>query len=62
MPRVRGFFGPYRIYFMSFDCIEPPHVHVERDNRECKFWLEPLTLARNRGFDALGYHFKSGHI
>jgi Domain of unknown function (DUF4160) len=52
MPHVRGFFGPYRVYFMSLDCIEPPHVHVERDNQECKFWLEPLALARNVGFGA----------
>ncbi|MBI2116457.1 MAG: DUF4160 domain-containing protein [candidate division NC10 bacterium] len=23
-----------------FDCNEPPHVHVERGDRTCKFWLE----------------------
>ena len=31
---------------------EPPHVHVERENRTCKFWLEPLGLARSHGFSA----------
>lgn len=37
---------------MSFDCTEPPHVHVERDDSNCKFWIEPLGLARNDGFSA----------
>ena len=52
MPRLRGIPGPYRVFFTSFDCTEPPHVHVERENKTCKFWLEPLGLARNHGFDA----------
>jgi len=36
----------------SFDCAEPPHVHVEREARTCKFWLEPVSLVRNHGFTA----------
>ena len=52
MPRVSGIPGPYRFFFTSFDCNEPPHVHVERDRRTCKFWLDPLLLARNHGFAA----------
>ena len=52
MPRVKGIPGPYRVFFTSFDCIEPPHVHVERESKTCKFWLEPLELVRNHGFDA----------
>lgn len=52
MPRVSGIAGPYRIFFTSFDCTEPPHVHVERDASACKFWLEPLMLAWNHGFAA----------
>ena len=52
MPRIKGIAGPYRIFFTSFDCNEPPHVHAERDNKTCKFWLEPLGLARNQGFGA----------
>ena len=52
MSRVRGIPGPYRVFFTSFDCTEPPHVHVERENKTCKFWLEPLGLVRNHGFDA----------
>jgi hypothetical protein len=26
--------------------------HVERENATCKFWLEPIELARNHGFSA----------
>ena len=52
MPRIRNISGPYRFFFMSFDCNEPPHVHVERDDNICKFWLQPLGLANNDGFSA----------
>ncbi|MGH9432717.1 MAG: DUF4160 domain-containing protein [Terriglobia bacterium] len=26
------------------------HVHAEREKMGCKFWLEPVELARNAGF------------
>ena len=52
MPSIKGIPGPYRFFFSSFDCSEPPHVHVERDDSTCKFWLAPLMLARNHGFAA----------
>ena len=52
MPRIRGIPGPYRFFFTSFDCSEPPHVHVEREEGTCKFRLGPLELARNHGFSA----------
>jgi hypothetical protein len=52
MPRITGIPGPYRLFFTSFDCNEPPHLHVERENKTCKFWLDPLGLARNYGFNA----------
>ena len=42
--------GPYRVYFFSKEGHEPPHVHVEHDDRLCKFWLEPVALAGNAGF------------
>jgi hypothetical protein len=32
---------------------EPPHVHVDRDDLSAKFWLAPVALARNLGFDAV---------
>ncbi len=42
--------GPYRVYFYSHDLSEPPHVHVDRDDQSAKFWLDPISLARNLGF------------
>ena len=42
--------GPYRFFFYSADRDEPPHVHVERDDGEAKFWLDPVWLERSRGF------------
>ncbi|MDQ3650706.1 MAG: DUF4160 domain-containing protein [Acidobacteriota bacterium] len=42
--------GPYRIYFYSHEPNEPPHVHVDRDALSAKFWLNPVSLARNLGF------------
>ena len=52
MPTVKDMTGPHRFYFYSFDCNEPAHVHVERDDKTCKFWLEPIGLARAHGFTA----------
>ena len=52
MPRIRGIPEPYRFFFTSFDCSEPPHVHVDRDDLSAKFWLDPVGLARNFGFAA----------
>ena len=42
--------GPYRFYFYSHEPNESPHVHVDREDRSAKFWLEPVALARNLGF------------
>ena len=44
--------GPYRFFFYSGDRDEPIHVHVERDEKEAKFWLEPVRLDRSHGFAA----------
>jgi hypothetical protein len=27
-------------------------MHIDRDEQNCKFWLEPVALARNLGFSA----------
>ncbi len=43
--------GPYRFYFYSHEPNEPPHVHVDRDNDSAKFWIEPVGLVRNLGFN-----------
>jgi len=42
--------GRFRFFFYTGDGGEPAHVHVERDNGEAKFWLEPVRLERSRGF------------
>jgi hypothetical protein len=45
--------GPYRFYFYSHEPGEPPHIHVDRDDKTAKFWLEPPALAFNLGFSAV---------
>ncbi len=42
--------GPYRFFFYSSDGGEPPHIHVERDDSEAKFWLQPVRLEWSYGF------------
>jgi hypothetical protein len=51
MPTVLRF-DAYRLYFFSHEPNEPPHVHIDRDRLSAKFWLNPVSLARNRGFNA----------
>ena len=50
MPTIKNIAGPYRFFFYSFDCNEPRHVHVQRENKVCKFWIEPIILVKNYGF------------
>ena len=42
--------GPYRFFCYAGDQDEPPHVHIERDKDEAKFWLDPIRIQSNRGF------------
>jgi hypothetical protein len=44
--RVRGF----RFFFFSREGNEPPHIHVEHGEEYAKYWLQPVSLAENRGF------------
>ena len=44
--------GPYRFHFYSNEGNEPPHIHVRFEGNECKYWLEPIALAKNRGIKA----------
>ena len=48
MPGIR--IGPYAISFYEYDLREPPHVHVRREGKQAKFWLNPVTFVRGRGF------------
>jgi hypothetical protein len=42
--------GPYSFVFFSSDQAELAHIHVKRDRQIVKFWLDPVSLAKNRGF------------
>ena len=44
--------GALRFFFYSLENAEPPHVHVESGDATAKYWLEPVELARSRGFRA----------
>jgi len=49
MPTVLKIFG-YRFHFYSNEGNEPPHIHCRKENSECKFWLNTVLLAGNKGF------------
>jgi hypothetical protein len=42
--------GPYRLFFVSLDGEEPPHIHVRREKMVAKIWLQPIKVARPGGF------------
>jgi len=41
--------GAYRFHFYTDERNELPHIHVAKGDVECKFWLRPIRLARNKG-------------
>ena len=43
--------GRFRFYFFSNEGREPPHIHVKAGSEQAKFWLTPVVLAANYGFD-----------
>ncbi len=44
--------GPYRLFFYASDGHEPVHVHILRDDKVAKFWVNPIRLATNIGFSS----------
>lgn len=42
--------GSYRFFFYSSENDEPPHIHVIKERTEAKFWLNPVSIADNKGF------------
>jgi len=42
--------GSYRFFFYSGDREEPYHVHIERDDKIAKVWLDPIRLHSSGGF------------
>ncbi|MCA1241268.1 DUF4160 domain-containing protein [Stappia stellulata] len=47
MPTIFEWKG-WKFLFYSLDGHEPPHVHVRKDRKEVKIWLESLAVAKNR--------------
>jgi len=43
--------GRYRFFFFSNEGREPPHIHVKAGEDEAKFWLDPVEICRNYGFN-----------
>ncbi|MEA4949329.1 MAG: DUF4160 domain-containing protein [Petrimonas sp.] len=41
--------GSFRFHYYSDEGNEPPHIHIETPDGECKFWLDPIKLVRNKG-------------
>lgn len=39
----------FRFHFYSNEGNESSHIHIRSADGECKFWLEPIALASNRG-------------
>ena len=38
----------WRFHFYSDEATEPPHIHVDTGDGECKFRLDPVRLARSQ--------------
>ncbi len=38
------------VFFYSGDKEEPIHVHIERDDKIAKVWLDPIRLHKSGGF------------
>ena len=44
--RIKG----YRFRFYEADLDEPPHVHVGKEGKEAKFWMDPIARVRSGRF------------
>jgi hypothetical protein len=49
VPRI-AVVGGYRFFFYSNERDEPPHIHVRRERKLAKFWLDPVELASSKHF------------
>ncbi|MCI0475061.1 MAG: DUF4160 domain-containing protein [Anaerolineales bacterium] len=41
----------YAFKFFSSDILERPHVHIYRENKRAKIWLQPVLVEWNRGYN-----------
>jgi hypothetical protein len=51
MPTVLRLLG-FRFHFYSDEGNEPPHIHIDIGDGECKFWLNPVRLASQQKMSA----------
>lgn len=51
MPTLLRWKG-YRFFFYSADGFEPAHIHVVKDGKEAKLWLNDVSVAVNLGYNA----------
>jgi hypothetical protein len=51
MPSLLRWRG-YRFFFYSADGWEPPQIHVVKDGKDAKIWLNDLNLAIHLGYSA----------
>jgi hypothetical protein len=45
--------GPYRFFFYAGDREEASHIHIEREEKIAKFWLDPIRLQNSGGFNRM---------
>jgi len=50
MPTLLIWHG-YKFRFYALDQGEPAHVHVVKDGKSLKVWLETMAVARNIGYN-----------
>ena len=43
--------GRHRFFFWSNEAGEPAHIHVESGDEYAKFWIRPVRVADNDGYN-----------
>nr|WP_295466699.1 DUF4160 domain-containing protein [Mesorhizobium sp.] len=41
----------FKFRFYALDADEPPHVHIVKDGKSLKVWLQNLEVAQRRGYN-----------
>ncbi|OGU16517.1 MAG: hypothetical protein A2X61_15625 [Ignavibacteria bacterium GWB2_35_12] len=54
--------GNMRFHFYSDEYNEPPDIHIEPPDGECKFWLVPIRLSKNNGIKPHDVRIIEKHI
>jgi hypothetical protein len=42
--------GTFRFFFYSNEFGEPPHIHIQNENKLAKFWLQPVKFSKSTRF------------